>query len=255
MIFLLGNFGITFSQQSRVGIFLPLDVPVKSTMPKMSTAVGIGFTAAYSPFFSVPISFEFKANIGGYSSRTVAQTYQFNDGSQTITDVTYSSGLNKMLLGSKFILGGNYKAIRGYITPQIGTARFRSKITIADPQDQDGCRPLDSEVLQKNRGFIYGGEIGAEIALSRLLPHKTTDEGHTLFCSVSYLLGFAQFEYVNVRYMTDKLHTSMVTHNAADVNARFVNLSTNDIHEHKVAELYHTPFEIIGIQIGYIYRF
>lgn len=255
LFFLVGISGITFSQQTRLGFFLPIDFPVKSTMPYMSTTGGIGFTGAYSPFFSAPVSLELKANLGGYSSRTVAQTYQFDDGSQTTTDVTYSSGMNKMLIGTKIMMGGDYRTIRGYLTPQIGTARFRSKITVADPEDQDGCHPLDSDIRQKDRGWIYGGEIGAEIVLSRLLPNQVSDEGHTLFLSASYLRGFDHFEYVNVKYMTDEVHTTMATHTTADLNARFINLSTNNIHEHKVAELYHTPFEMIGIQIGYVYRF
>ncbi len=251
-LFILGK---SFCQQSRIGFFVPIDLPVKSSMPKMSTAGGIGVTGSYSPFFNAPVSLELKANLGSYSSRTIAQTYQFNDGSQTVTNVTYSSGFNKMLLGTKFMIGGDFRAIRGYITPQIGTARFGSRIVIADPKDQDGCHPLDRKITQHNRGFIYGGEVGAEIVLSRILPNKFSDDGHTLFFSASYLRGFNHFEYVNVNYMTDEVHTTMVTHSTADLNAQFINLSTNNIHEHKVAELYHTRFEMIGIQIGYVYRF
>lgn len=247
--------GKSFGQQTRIGFFVPIDLPVKSSMPKMSTVGGIGFTSSYSPFFHAPVSLELKANIGGYGSRTISQTYQFDDGSQTITDVTYSSGMNKLLIGSKIMVGGDYRAIRGYITPQIGTARFRSRIAIADPADSDACHPLDTDIRQKDRGWIYGGEIGAEIVLSRLLPNRVSDEGHTLFFSASYLRGFDHFEYVNVKYMTDEIHTTMVTHTTADLNAEFINLNTNNIHEHKVAEVYHTPFEMIGLQFGYVYRF
>ena len=251
-LFLIGK---SFCQQSRIGFFVPIDLPVKSSMPKMSTVGGIGFTGSYSPFFHAPVSLELKANIGGYGSRTISQTYQFDDGSQTITDVTYSSGMNKLLVGSKIMICGDYRAVRGYITPQIGTARFRSRIAIADPADSDACHPLDTDIRQKDRGWIYGGEIGAEIILSRLLPNRVSDEGHTLFFSASYLRGFDHFEYVNVKYMTDEVHTTMVTHTTADLNAEFINLNTNNIHEHKVAEVYHTPFEMIGLQFGYVYRF
>ncbi len=221
----------------------------------MSGVGGIGFVYAYSPFFGAPVSLELKANLGGYSSRTLSQTYQFDDGSQTITDVTYSSSMNKLLLGTKLMIGGDFRAVRGYFTPQVGTVRFSSKIVIQDPQDEDGCRPMERDVRQQDRVGVFGGEVGVEVMMSRLFPNHISDEGHTLFFSASYLHGFNHVEYVNVRYMTDEIHTSMVTHTSADINARFINLSTNNIHEHKVAELYHTPFEMLGLQVGYVYRF
>ena len=72
---------------------------------------------------------------------------------------------------------------------------------------------------------------------------------------MSYLRGMNHFEYVNVKYMQDEVHNTMTTHPKGDINASFINVSTNNIHEHKIAELYHTPFEMVGINFGYIVRF
>lgn len=214
-----------------------MHLPVKSQMPKMGAVGGVGFTASYSPFFHAPFSLELKANIGGYGYQTLTQTYQFDDGTQTHTDVTYSSGMNRLLIRTKLMIGGGFRAVRRYVTPQIGSARFRSKISVADPADSDACHPLDTDIRQKDRGWIYGGEVGAEIVLSRLLTNHISDEGYTVFFSASYLRGFNHFEYVNVVYMSDKVHSTMETHTAADLTAEFINLTTNVIHEHKVAEL------------------
>lgn len=43
--------------------------------------------------------------------------------------------------------------------------------------------------------------------------------------------------------------------NPEDLNARFIAISTNNVNEHKVAEVYHTPLGIWGLDIGYTINF
>ena len=244
-----------FSQKAELGLYVPIDLPNKTNMPKMSTAGGFGVSFGYSPLFLTPFYIEAKTSFSNYSSQNLQQTYQFDDGSQTITNVSYSSGMSKYLLGAKTMIGQDFRAVRGFITPQIGLASMRTKIVIADPQDADGCQPLDRNVSQRFTGAIYGGEIGAEIALEKLFRKITIENAHKLYFSMSYLRGMNHFEYVNVKYMQDEVHNTMTTHPKGDINASFINVYTNNIHEHKIAELYHTPFEMIGINFGYIVRF
>jgi hypothetical protein len=40
-----------------------------------------------------------------------------------------------------------------------------------------------------------------------------------------------------------------------DINATFINVSTQDIHQHKIAELYNTSLRMWQINIGYTLRF
>lgn len=246
---------IANSQHGQIGVFVPIDIPVKSEMPKMGTNVGIGFSAAYSPFFTAPVFLELKTSWGSYSAKTLQQTYMFDNGSQTTTDVSYTSSLHKYLLGTKVMLGRDYKAVRGFVTPQIGVANFRTKIVIADPQDEDDCKPLDRETTQKFAGFVYGGEIGAQISMEKLFKGISSENTHKLFISASYLAGFDHFEYVNVRYMQDEVHDTQTSHSSGDINASFINVTTNQIHEHKIAEVYHTNLRMIGINIGYVINF
>ncbi len=256
LLFLLASSSFTgFSQHGQIGTFIPIDIPVKSEMPKMGTNFGIGLSGAYSPFYTAPVFLEFKASWGSYSAKTLQQTYMFDNGSQTTTDVSYTSSMHKYLLGTKVMIGRDYRAVRGYLTPQIGVANFKTKIVIADPLDEDDCQPLDRETSQRFAGFVYGGEIGAQISMEKLFRGISSENTHKLTISASYLSGFNHFEYVNVRYMQDEVHDTQVTHTSGDINASFINVTTNQIHEHKIAEVYHTNLRMIGINIGYTINF
>jgi hypothetical protein len=256
LLFLLASISFCgFSQHGQIGTFIPIDLPMKSEMPKMGTTIGFGLSGAYSPFYTTPVFLELKASWGNYSSKTLRQTYLFDDGSQTTTDVSYSSSMHKYLLGTKVMIGGDYRAVRGYITPQIGVANFKTKIVIADPLDEDGCQALDRETTHRFAGFVYGGELGAQLSMEKLFKGISSENTHKLTISASYLSGFNHVEYVNVRYMKDEVHDTQITHTSDDINARFINVSTNQIHEHKIAELYHTNLRMIGINIGYVVNF
>lgn len=246
---------ISFSQSGQFGMYIPADFPDKNVMPKMSPNVGFGISGGYSPSARSAYFFELKASWGSYSMKSLEQTYEFDDGSQTTVDVNYKSSLHKYLFGTKFMLGNSYKTVRGFATPQIGVANFKTNIVINDPQDEDDCQALERKRTQRFAGFVYGGEIGAEIDLSRIFKKIETENTHKLVLSASYLAGFGMFKYVNIRYMEDEVHDTEVMHDDRDINATFINVSTNSLHEHKIAELYHTPFRFWGFNVGYVCSF
>lgn len=255
---------LAVAQNGQLGAFLQADIPDHTIMPKMSTNFGIGIQGGYQPFDHLPVVPEFKASIGTYSHRTLQQTYIFDSTNSTTTDVTYSSAMNRMSFGTKVYLTHQYRAVRPFITPQVGMAFMRSRIVIADPQDEDDCKPLDRKTTQRHSGFTYGGEAGVEIALDRLSGNGATGESrHKLYASVSFMQSFQPFEYVNVKYMQDHDHSAMapgenhssMSSDGREINTTFINVSTQNIHEHKIAELYRTQLRFWSIGIGYVYHF
>ena len=257
LLFLTFSFVSIFSnsQKGQIGTFIPIDSPIKSVMPNMGTNIGFGLQGSYSPFHGSPFYIELKGSWGTYSQKSLEQTYYFSDSSQTTTNVYYKSSLRKYLLGTKFMVGNDFRMVRGFITPQIGLAKYRTNIVITDPSDVDDCKPLDRKTTQKDIGFVYGGELGIEISLEKLIHNIEGENKHKLVISGSYLAGFNHFEYVNVKHMKDEIHGTNVTHADADINTTFINLSTKEIHEHKIGELYHTSLMYWGINIGYVYNF
>lgn len=242
------------NNQFSVGLNTFVDFPVKSTMSNMSANGGIGLQFAYSPFPSTPFYLELKSGWGLYSMQTLQQTFIFDNGAQTTTDVSYTSKMSKYLFGFKTMIGHEYRLVRGFVTPQIGIARMSSKIAIADPEDEDDCKVLDSKTTQRFIGAVYGGEAGVDLDL-KLLTDKVDQGEIILFAAASYLRGFKHFQYTNVKYMQDGPHDTHVEHDDRDINAQFINLSTNQIHEHKIGELYHSALEMIGFNFGIKFNF
>jgi len=253
----------TFAQKAQLGMYFTADFPMHSVMPKMSTNAGVGLQFAYKPISRFPMMLELKGSIGSYSNRVLQQTYVFTNNSSTTVDVTYRSSMNKVLFGTKFHIGHEYRSVRGFITPQIGAAFMRSRIVIADPADVDDCKALERKTTQGQSGFVYGGEAGIEVDMSRLFRGVSTQNKHHLYASVNFMKSFAPFEYVNVKYMKDHDHEAMMngntetqtTEDGRDINTTFINVSTNSLHEHKIAELYRTNIQMIGFNVGYVFNF
>ncbi len=252
----------TFAQRAQFGIFTGMDFPHKHVMPFMSPTFGMGLQVSYKPVRSIPVYADLKSSWSIYSLRTLQQNYVFTGGSETTLDVTYKSRLNKFLFGTRIVIGSEYKSYRFYVTPQIGLAAMNSAIYIADPQDEDDCKALEKRKTQRFNGFVYGGELGIDVSLDRIFKGMQTENKHRLNLSLTYLKGFKDFEYVNIKYMMDEDHgIEMQQHNGTntsgreDIDATFVNVSSNNTHEHKIAELYITPLELIGFNLTYVYSF
>lgn len=251
--------GMVYAQRAQFSAYMPFDSPYKAQMPYMSTntSMAAGFGMKLSQ--NCPIYLELKGSLGSYAAQTLEQTYIFENGDKTETDVTYISKMSKMMFGAKYVVGNDYQRTRLYVTPQIGYASMRSTIRVADPEDEDDCQPLEKKTTQRDVGAIYGGEIGMEIALNGLFKGPQDEYKHRLLLAFSFARGFAPFEYVNVKYMesgTLEEHNSLDhTNGTRDINAQFINVSTNSIHEHKISELYRTNYAMWGIQVGYIVTF
>lgn len=257
---------LSFAQQHwQLGTYFTCDIPNHAIMPKMSTNPGMGLQFAYKPLPRIPVMFELKGSLGTYSNKTLQQTYIFDSTSSTTTNVHYTSAMNRVSLGAKIHLVNEYHAIRPYITPQIGMAYMRSRIVIDEPNNQDDCKALERKTTQHYSGYTYGAEAGVEVSLDKLFKNVSTENKHRLYASVTFMNSFNKFEYVNIKYMQDHDHMIMpaggssggsgASDDGRDVNSTFINVSTNTIHEHKIAELYRTNLQFWGFSVGYVYNF
>lgn len=127
------------------------------------------------------------------------------------------------------MIGNDFRAVRGFITPQIGLSKYRTNIVITDPAAVDDCKPLDRKTTQQDIGFVYGGELGIEISFYRIFKTFENENKHKLMISGSYLAGFNHFEYVNVKCTKDEIHGTNVTHADADLNSTLIYLPTKSM--------------------------
>ena len=142
---------------------------------------------------------------------------------------------------------------------------MRSRIFIPDPLDVDQCAPIENRVVHKFNGLVYGGEAGVEVNL--LKKRSQFGEGIFLTLSASMLRSFRDVEYINADYLQDEMpapatgngshqhgQSTPNTRGSYDFNAQFINVSSNEVHYHKVAELYRTPLHFVGLNAGLVVR-
>jgi len=245
--------------RAQFGIFAPIDIPLQSQMPRMSTNYGIGLQGSFSPVRNLPMHIEFKMSTGMYSYKNLKETYFFEDLSSMTTTVTYKSSMHRMQLGAKFYMNSYYSPVRAFATPQIGHTSMRSRIIIADPEDTDGCAPLESRIAHKSSGFTYGGEIGVDLDVKRIFTGNES-RNQRMYLSISYLGSFKPMDYINIKHMTEHEHGmhaghTMETEDGRDLITEFVNVTNGNIHKHKIAEVYTSKLNFITINVGYIWNF
>lgn len=254
---------ITQSQgeyNGQFSLFGTADVPIRTTMPRMSPNYGAGVQFSYKPANRIPLFIELKGSVGQYDSRTSKETFIFDDGSATVTDVSFRSNMNKIQLGTKIYYTSFYRPVRGYVTPQIGYHFMNSRIRIEDPEDEDDCMPLKNRIAHRSSGLTYGLEAGLELDVIGLIGGDYSES--RVYFSVAYLGSFKKIDYVNTRYMNEHEHGvyegehgHYVDSDGRALTAQFINLSSNDLHEHKIAEVYRTYLRFININIGYVWYF
>lgn len=242
------------------GIHGLADIPIRSQMPKMSTNYGGGAFLSVKPYRRVPLFIEVRGSIGQYSSKTSTETFIFDDGSTTVTDVTFRSLMSKVQLGTKVYLTPAYRQVKPYVMPTIGYNFMRSRIRIADPMDEDDCQPLVNRLSHGSTGFTYGLEAGVELDVIGMI--KGEERSGKLYFSVAYLSSARKMDYINIRYMSDHEHgvhegehggTSQA--DGRPLTTDFVNVSSNDLHSHKIAEVYNTYLRFINVNVGYVWYF
>jgi len=252
------------SQNLRVSFGYNADAPFKSFMPKMSTNHGMDLGLMFR-MPKTPLWFAANTTFGSFANQTLKQEYAFTDGTITKMDVNYSSNMTKVLFGFHLDIGNAENAIVPYLRMQGGINYMNSRVYIGDPEDEDGCEALVNKVTFANVNSLYSVGGGAMVYLNRLCKFKESSPKNYLDFGFSYL-GGSPAQYVNVKYMTDgEAHhgtsgttpapTTGADPDTRDMNAKFVNVSTSATHEHKVAEVYSSPFKMWNLRIGYTISF
>ena len=240
--------------QTEVSLGYSLAAP----MQKMADNIGLTHSANIGGMYAIPatrgrLAFGVDAGVGNYASITREQTFIFGNGTSTRTFVNYTSNVWNAAAGARFTLLRK-GAVLPFVTVKAGYQQFYSNVFVEDPADPEGCRALDRKSILKDgtATFAYGGGLRAELSriFKGVVPGRNFIE-----LSVTQVRG-GNIEYINTRKLKDKAP-------AADdpdvikrsLNMRFINASTQNIHEHQVAEVYTTPLRQLDFRLTYVFRF
>jgi hypothetical protein len=188
---------------------------------------------------------------GEYAHVSRMQTFVSpEDGSATITEVDYSSNIHRYHLFAGYdLLNGTL--VIPYLTVKAGVSRFNTNIVIEDPEDPHGCHPLEEETALTKAAFTGGAGAGIRLDASSLF--KGWSRGRTwIDFSANYLLG-SSVDYVNVRYLDPQKPGPNLS--TREIGVEFIDLHTQHIHEHAIAQVYTSTVNLLDYRIGIVKRF
>lgn len=182
---------------------------------------------------------------GMYANTRKEQTFTFSNGTSTKTFVNYSSNVVQAAATARMFLFKN-AIVNPYVSGKTGYAGFYSNIFIEDPDDPGGCRALDQKNLIKDGTFMagYGGGLQIDMSLFALKCFKRT---HFIDISVERMSG-SNINYINTKKLIDASNPQL-GNDGKPLNVSFINATTQQIHEHQVAEVYRTPLRMLEFKV------
>lgn len=186
--------------------------------------------------------------LGNYAHKTREQEYMFSDGSTTRVNVTFTSNIfNAHLAGGYDLLRD--KAVTPYVTAKAGFSTFYSRVYIPDPTDNGSCTALKNKNVYDEA--VWSAGMGAGLKLDANKIFKATTRTWWIDFSLNYLTG-GNISYLNVKHI---VHDSGMNPDSKGFNVQFVNVSTNEIHEHQVAEVFKNRISLLDFKVGVVVPF
>lgn len=235
---------ISLAQRWDMGMNFNYSKPIGGMSTNINHGFGVTLEGARllkNAPFSIGAEFSYNA----YGHDKTRQQYTFDDGSVTETNVIVTNTFSNLLVTGKFFLRKE-KLVSPYLSAKLGYSWYRTNLTIEDPEDADGCQPLESDHLLKDGTFTASGGAGVRVDFSSVFKKV---KSNMLFVNLSAHMT----QGGTVKYMNVDKHTNHHNHDS-DVVARFINNRTQVIHEHHVGYVYSSLVEMMEYRLGVIYR-
>ncbi len=212
---------------------------------------GNGFTMEFNliPEKINRLAFGVDMNYTMYGNDISKQEYTFSDGSTARMDIIVNNTfLNFMVGGRYYIIEVEGKNMKPYVSLKGGYSWFHTNLNIYDPDDNDHCEPVDSDILMKDGTFLISGGGGFHWDLSSVFKKK--EPNRFLFNAGANLTLGGKVNYMNSDAPTQNHNIQ----NHSDVSAQFINTQTQVVHEHHVGYVYSSFVEMVEIRAGFIFR-
>jgi len=177
-----------------------------------------------------------------YGLNTIQQDLQFhNDTHVTKTDVFYATSFNTYALDLK-LQPETEKKVKPYGLIRAGVLYYHSNMTIEDPNDPLGCKPLEKKALLKDYTWMASGGAGASLKWQIFNPKSSTKLQvdfavlYTVGGPADYLKMIKDPEGVDPKgklYYVD-----------------FENNATGEVHDHALGRVYTSYTSLLTIRAG-----
>ena len=246
--------GLVASAQLKGGFSYSLSLPQKEMKENINPIHSMNFILFGHVKKPSQLSWGIEAGFGTYASITKDQEVRFPDGSGITTQVSYSSNTVTAGIITRYHFFKE-KKLNPYVTGKLGYASFFSKVFVADPEHDDDCKPLDKKTPIKDHSFYASYGAGVQIDVSS----KKKPGNVWIDISVNQVHG-TTLDYINIKDIKENIQNDPnnpvpETDKSVPLSIRFVNVSTQTIHEHQMAQVYSSPLRLFEMKIGMIWRF
>jgi len=242
------------SSQVEMGLGYGMGVPLKD----MAKHIQLAHQGVFQLNYRLPIKKHpqfvvgLETGIGMYAEKTINQTFTFTDGSTTNTDVRYSSNIGFVNLVARYDI-----PVKGKVVPYVhligGYDEFYTDVYVEDPSDPMGCKPLENENAFNDHTFTWGYGGGMQINLGES-KRKSCGAQYKLDLAVTNVYG-GDLEYLNVKHLGTHNHSDPTSPDNKPFVSKFINVNSQAIHEHQLAEIHNSNLRMLQIRVGMIVQF
>jgi hypothetical protein len=239
------------SQQWKISGGYSLGVPQgemkKNIPPTHNLQAGVLY---YLPGALKNLAFGLETGIGIYANKRIEQTFQFSNNVAAVVPVNYSSNVFNVNLQTRLNLLKETKWVIPYLTLKGGLYNFFSNITIEDPTDPGGCHALQRENIINDKTLYWSAGGGLQINPALFAKRKFL-RNLSIDLSANTIRG-GNISYINTKHLMDA--QAVNDPEGKPLNVQFVNVSTQEIHEHSVAQVYTSALRMLEFKAGVIVK-
>ncbi|HKP32574.1 MAG TPA: hypothetical protein VJT83_07600 [Chitinophagaceae bacterium] len=225
---------------SQFNIHYDFTRPVGEQGEHIASAHGLSFGIEQrlqkSPFL---VGAEISFNL--YGLKTIQQDLPFHNGYVTTADVHYTTSFNTYGLTLK-LQPESKKNFKPFGSIKAGLLHYHSNMTIDDPADPLGCRPLDKKVIAKDFTWTASAGTGASIKWQAFNSSSASDMMIDL--GVYYTVGG------NAEYLKMSRSTDPVDPKGKIYYVKFEHVATGEVHDHPVGKVYTSPATMLSFRLG-----
>jgi hypothetical protein len=176
-----------------------------------------------------------------YGLKTIQQDLQFHNGYVTKADVHYATSFNTYAVDLK-LQPQTEKNVKPYGIIRTGVLYYHSNMTIDDPNDPLGCKPLEKKVLLKSATWMASAGGGTSLKWQLFNPKSSTRL--QLDFAILYTMGGAA-DYLKM----------IKDPEGADPKGKlyyveFQNVATGEVHDHALGRVYNSVTTLLTLRAG-----
>jgi hypothetical protein len=234
------------SQQWEITGNYSLGVPQQEMSKNIQPAHSLQADVLYQLKHVKQLALGVELGVGSYASKQINQTFQFDNNVASVVPVNYSSNTFNVNLQTRLNLLSDKNLIIPYVNAKGGLYNFFSTIYIEDPNDASGCHALEQKTIMNDKTMYWSA--GAGLQIDPAVFSKNKKKGNVLIDISANTVRGGTMDYINTKHLLDA--QTVNDPDGKPLQVQFINASTQQIHEHTVAQVYTSPLRLLEFRVG-----